>query len=249
MKKAFLLLVIILTSLLSAAQVDIPFQETHYDVHYHWGPVKVNIGRADITFQAPDGRNYYATLDGNTIPWEGRVYCISDTLRAVINPSTGNPSENIQYINGWYMKPKVMEFYSHDFDARNPACYKNILGQGELSADGSTMEAIDVTANMLSLFYFYRTIDFEAMQPGDVVTIPIHNPDTGDEQVRITYNGKCQFSADGMPYAAYDTVFEFSYHGAMSGYPVDCIISASSRIPLCFSASLPIGHVEMIYKQ
>lgn len=247
MKKFYVLSLLSLIPILYGnAQVNIPYQEIHYNAHYHWGPVNVRIGHAQVSIQAEDGRNFFATLDGNSIPWEGRVYCVSDTLRAIMTATPAVSSERIVYINGWYMKPKVGQYRSRSFNPDDPSNYKNILGEGSLSASSNTMEAIDVTANMLGLYYYYHELDFENMPAGKVITIPIETAG-GEERVVITYNGKTQYSIDGVNYPAYDTVFEYSYQGAMNGYPVNCIVGANDRIPLLFSASLPIGHVEMIY--
>lgn len=246
MKKLLLLLVVVVSSLAAKAQVNIPYQELRYDVHYHWGLIDVQIAHALVTLQADNG-NYSATLDGNSIPWEGRVLCVSDTLRANMSGSGASCRENISYINGWYMKPKTSMFHTSSFNPQNPANYKNILGGGTLNADGATMEAIDVTANMLGLFYTFHDLDFENMSDGQSITLPITTPDGSLERVVITYNGNSQYQINGTTYRVYNTVFEYSYHGSMSGYPVTCMVGVTDRIPLYFAASLPVGHVEMIY--
>lgn len=242
MKKLLLIFAVVISSLATKAQLNIPYQELRYDIHYHWGLIDVQIAHALVTLNSDNG-NFYATLDGNSIPWEGRVLCVSDTLRADMT----SDSETISYINGWYLKPKTNEFRSSAFNPQNPANYKNILGGGTLNADSDTMEAIDVTANMLGLFYTYRDLDFENMSEGQSVTIPITTPDGGSERVVITYKGKSQYQIGGTVYPTYDTVFEYSYHGAMCGYTVDCQVGATNRIPIYFATSLPVGHVEMIY--
>ncbi|MDE6262098.1 MAG: hypothetical protein K2M09_02190 [Muribaculaceae bacterium] len=81
MKKFLLFFAALLPSLAASAQVSIPYQEIPYDVHYHWGLIDVMIAHGRATIQS-DGRNFSATLDGNSIPWEGRVFCVSDTLNA-----------------------------------------------------------------------------------------------------------------------------------------------------------------------
>ena len=138
MKKTLLLLFAFVAALTGMAQVQLPYQELSYDVHYHWGLVNVNIGHGKVTLSS-QGDQFNATLDGNTIPWEGRVFCVSDTLNAVMAP--GLNGERVTFENGWYLKPKVMEYRSDGFQASNPANYKNIAGQGSLDADAQTMEA------------------------------------------------------------------------------------------------------------
>ena len=241
MKKTILLLFALVAALTGMAQVQIPYQELPYNVHYHWGIVDVNIGHGKVTLSS-QGNQFNATLDGNTIPWEGRIFCVSDTLNATMTPGTPYSRENVEYENGWYLKPKVMEYRSDGFVASNPANYKNIAGQGYLNADAETMEAVTVTADMLGMFYYFHEIDFDSMSAGQQITIPI----TGgySDSVTVTYNGTSTYGG----YPTYSVSFEYSYHGAATGYAVQAQVDRVSRIPVLLSAELAIGHVEMIYE-
>lgn len=244
MKKIVLLLFGFIAAIAGKAQENIPYTELNYNVHYHWGFINVMIGHGVVTMQS-EGGQLSATLDGNTIPWNGRVFCISDTLKASMSPD----SETISYINGWYRKPKVSEFRSSSYNPDLAANFKNIKGQGTLNADANTMEAVTVTSNMLGMFYYFKQIDFESMSPGQQITIPIQQPGAVPERVVVTYNGKSHFNAGEASYSTYAVHFEYSYHGSMSGYSVAAEVSADERIPVSISASLPIGKVEMIYHQ
>ena len=246
MKKIILALLVLLGPVLCAAQVNIPRQEIRYDVNYHWGLVDVMIAHGIVTLQT-EGDNFYATLDGNSIPWEGRVFCVSDTLHARMAPGSPLSRETVTYENGWYLKPKVKEYRSSGFNPDDPANYKNIKGKGMLDASANTMEAITVTADMLGMFYYFHEIDFEAMSPGDRITIPIAVAGGNPEKVVVTYKGKSHYTVAGVSYPTYEMEFEYSYNGSMSGYPVMTQVGVSDRLPLLFSASLPVGHVEMIY--
>ena len=107
------------------------------------------------------------------------------------------------------------------------------------------MEAITVTSDMIAMYYYAHIIRFEELKPGEQITI---NIDGGyARSAVITYNGQGVYSAGGDNYPTYDCTFEYSYGGMMSGYPVTCRIGATDRIPLYLSASLPVGHVEMLY--
>lgn len=243
MKKTLLLLLLAFCGLMAKAQGDIPYSEYNYDVHYHWGMVNVAIGHGVATVQKT-GNSFTGTLDGNSIPWNGRVYCVSDTLRASLTPT----SESIEYVNGWYMKPKTSVYRGGTFNPSSPSSYKNIKGEGTLDAGSETMEAVAILADMTALYYYFRVIDFPSMRDGESIVIPIQSP-SGAGKVVVTYNGMSAMNAGGSSYHTYQATFEYSYEGRMSGYPVKTEISADSRIPLKFSASLPIGHVEMIYNE
>ncbi|MBD5279497.1 MAG: DUF3108 domain-containing protein [Bacteroides sp.] len=246
MKKTLLLLFAFVAALTGMAQVQIPYQELNYNVHYHWGLINITIGHGKVTLSS-DGGRLNGTLDGNSIPWEGRVFCVSDTLQANMTPGSPLSHETVTYENGWYLKPKTMQYNSQGFDPQNPANYKNIKGQGTLDADAQTMEAVTVTADMLGMFYYFHEIDFESMSPGQQISIPISVEGGSPQTVVVTYKGKSDYNAYGVSYATYSCTFEYSYEGSMSGYPVQAEVACSSRIPVLLSASLPIGHVEMIY--
>lgn len=241
MKQITLLLIAFAATLTGMAQVQIPYQEIPYDVHYHWGLIDVNIGHGKVTCSS-QGDRFYATLDGNTIPWEGRIFCVSDTLNATMTPGSPYSQETVTYENGWYLKPKVMQYNCTGFQASDPANYKNIKGQGFLDADAQTMEAVTETADMLGMFYYFHEFDFDSMTPGQQITIPI----TGgcSHAVTVTYNGPDTYG----PFSTYSVSFDYFYDGASTGYPVQAQVDRISRIPVLLSADLAIGHVEMIYE-
>lgn len=246
MKKYILLLFASILSLCVSAQTSIPYTELNYNVHYHWGLINVSIAHGVLTMQT-DGNRFIATLDGNSIPWNGRVFCVSDTLKTTMTPARPYPSERIDYINGWYLKPKTTLYRSSSFNPNDPAFYKNIKGQGKLDASPETMEAINITSDMLSLFYYVRGIDFETLSSGQVINLPFTGAQNGE--CRLTYNGKSTLQNDNTSYHTYSTTFEYTYEGRMSGYKVNMEVAAESRIPLKISASLPVGHVEMTYHE
>lgn len=212
-----------------------------YDAEYHLGIVRITAGRAEINVNL-DGDMFSGTFNGQSIPWHDRIYAISDTLRASMTKTAGLSLEKVVYENGWYTKPKVKQLTSGKYDSRKPKNYKTIYGQGELDASNGTMEAVTITADMLSLFYYFKEIDFAAMKRGQTIRIPVTLPDGDIQHVVITYKGADNFN----DHKTYKVVFEYSYHGQMANYPVTCQIDQDSRIPLLFSANIKIGHIELV---
>jgi hypothetical protein len=246
MKRDLLLVFALLSFLFGKAQVNIPSQEISYDVHYHWGLIDVMIAHGTVTLES-SGDSFKGTLDGSSIPWDGRVFCVSDTLHATMTPASPYSKETVTYENGWYLKPKVTVYRSGHFNPTDPANYKNIKGEGSLDASANTMEAITVTADMLGMFYYFHEFDFESITEGSSFTLPIAVAGGTPQSVKVTYNGKSSYTATGVTYPTYSVEFEYSYNGAMTGYPVHAEVATNSRIPVLLSASLPVGKVEMIY--
>lgn len=226
------------------AQGQIPRREIPYNVNYKWGLIDVNIARGNVKVES-NGNQFYGTLDGTSIPWEGKIICVSDTLKATMGTEGGRWKEFVEYQNGWYRHPSVSSFRGATYNPDDPSIYKNIAGQGEYDASNDSMEAITVTSDMLGMFYYVNFINFEAMTPGSSFTIPIEGRYA--KEVEITYNGKGTYTVDGDTYPTYNCTFEYSYGGNMSGYPVECQVGVSERFPLLLSASLPVGRVEMLY--
>lgn len=226
------------------AQVVIPRQEINYNVNYHWGLVDVMIARGSVTVES-DGNWFSGTLDGSSIPWEGRIICVSDTLQARMAVEGGVPVETVQYQNGWYRRPTVSSFRSSTYNPDDPAFFKNIAGGGSYDASDDSMEAITVTSDMIGMYYYAHAINFPILKEGQQVRVSINGGYS--RELVVTYQGQGVYTTGGVTYPTYDCTFEYSYGGTMSGYPVECKISVNDRIPVFLSASLPVGRVEMLY--
>lgn len=244
MKKIFLILLAVIGIQAAKAQVNIPKQDIHYNVNYKWGFLDVNIATGVVTIES-DGNSFSGTLEGTSIPWEGSIFCVSDTLQANVSGTQADFRETVTSQTGWYRRPKVSQYRSSSYNPDDPATYKNIAGQGQYAASANSMEAITVTSDMISMYYYAHAIDFESLQTGQQVNVTIDGQYA--KKLVITYQGKDTYTANGDTYPTYNCTFEYSYDGKMSGYPVECKISATDRIPVFLSASLPIGHVEMLY--
>ncbi len=234
-------LTFLLLSLLAVAAAfsqNIPYSVYNYNVRYHMGFIDVNMGVGTVKV-VKTGDNFFGSISGHSIPWEGRVFCINDTVNATLLPGSGT----IDYLNGWYMKPTKAQFQAGAYGTSYPSSYKNLLGQGYLNADAETMEAVKIMGEMTMLYYYFDILDFPSMNAYDTVTIPLSG--TAADMVKITYIGPSSCNITDIDYSTYLVNFEFSYNGTMSGYTVASQIDATTRQPLIFSCRLPIGHVEM----
>ena len=244
MKKILLLVVALVIATGAKAAINIPFTEVPYDVNYHWGIINVNIAHGTVKYHC-DGTNFSGTLDGVSIPWEGHVIVVSDTLNTQMLPGKQYSLEKIDYQAGWYRRPKAKYYRSNDYDASNPANYKNIAGQGQYDASNNSMEAIAITSDMIGMYYYANEIDFTKMTQGDKITLPIQG--VYAQEVQVTYLGEGSYEIENVNYPTWNIMFEYNYKGKMSGYPVQMRIRKSDRLPIFLSASIPVGRVEMIY--
>lgn len=244
MKKILLLVFVSLTAIIGKAAVNIPFTEIPYNVNYHWGIIDVNIAHGTVKYQC-DGTNFSGTLDGVSIPWEGHVILVSDTLNTKMLPGEKYSVEQVDYQSGWYRRPKAKYYRSHDYDASNPQNYKNIAGHGEYDASKNSMEAITITSDMIGMYYYANEIDFSTLKEGEKITIPIQG--VYAQEVTVTFLGNGSYEIENVVYPTWNIMFEYNYQGKMSGYPVQMRVRKTDRLPIFLSASIPVGKVEMIY--
>lgn len=204
-------------------------------IDWKWGFIDMTAAHAHINVQCQNG-NFFGTMDGSSIPWEGRVFTVSDTLRCSVTPEKAC----ISYINGWYSKPK--EGQPANFN--NPASFHTLMGQGTLSASDATMEAVRITANMLNMFYYSRALDLNGSDEA-IYHIPLEGPNGEQNTLRISFKGRGPSRANPNYSDVYYAVLDYTIDGEYTGYPVSCEIDASSRIPVYFASNIKIGHVEM----
>ncbi|MDE6099931.1 MAG: DUF3108 domain-containing protein [Paramuribaculum sp.] len=229
---------VLLVFLAGNAMVDIPRTSVGYDVIYHWGLINKIAGHGYVTYHT-SGPEFYGSLNGHSIPWGGRIYTVHSSLAATFSPGDVASRETVNSIQGVYSKPEAgSDSGRHRF--------KDIYGGGTLDASPETMEAVTVMSNMLSIFYYAKTLDFDKMTPGTRLVVPVVD-DGEDKPLYITYNGPANYSYGGFSTQTYEIVFQYTYEGEPDRYPVTCQIDRQSRVPVMFSADLLIGHIEMCY--
>lgn len=221
-------------------------QNLRYDVVYDLAFIHKVAGHAEMNISG-EGTSMTGYLNGKSIPWGGRIYCVQDTLIADITAgSEGLPEMHVSYRNGWYTKPEIHALEAGDYDRTNPQNYKTIMGQGELNASNATMEAVTITADMLGLFRSFRDMNFNTLTVGHTYNIPLEIDGAGAQTVALTYLGESNYEYNGVSTPTYKVSFEYSYQGKPSNYPVICQMNRTSRIPLYLTADLAIGRMEMI---
>lgn len=225
---------------------NMPLTTIHYKVNYQVAFFMKTAARGTVQMQAHNGQ-FYATLNGHSIPWGGRVYTVSDTLRMSVMPGRGPAYMRLKETNrsGWYYKPFVNQLNDKTFSLTDPANYRNTAGQGQLSCSDDTMEAVSISTDMLSMFYVFRELDFAKLQTGQQFTIPIKKPDGSEQYAYITYVGPSEY--EGVP--SYKLICEYSYQGRRSHYPVTCQVNRSNHVLLSMAAHLDIGQIEMVQEQ
>lgn len=151
MRKLLLFLVSAAAILPAGAQSDTLSADTlHYRMNYHWGYISKTAGEGTVVTRE-SGDTVSVSFSARSIPWGGRLYSVKDSLVATLK-SAPSLSEDVIYENGTYAKPTVSVGPDGVLNVQRNYPYRNIMGKGSLSASDATMQAIMITADMLSLF-------------------------------------------------------------------------------------------------
>lgn len=165
MRKFLLFLVSAAAILPAGAQSDTLSADTlHYRMNYHWGYISKTAGEGTVVTRE-SGDTVSVSFSARSIPWGGRLYSVKDSLVATLK-SAPSLSEDVIYENGTYAKPTVSVGPDGVLNVQRNYPYRNIMGKGSLSASDATMQAIMITADMLSLFKWGSVFDFDSMHPG-----------------------------------------------------------------------------------
>lgn len=213
-----------------------------YKFDYHWGFINKMAAQGTVTLD-DDGETFTATLNGHTIPWGGREYTVSDTLRMISSRGADGRDEfHETYRAGWYSKPFIAAIQDGSYKPFSPSNYKTISGLGSLSVSPQTMEAVSISVDMLAMYRIFHSIDFSSLTSGQTVTIPVKMPDGTTSHSYVTYKGAASY--EGTP--SYEVEVLTTYRGSKSNYPVTCQISRDSCVILLMQASIAIGDIRMI---
>ena len=127
-------------------------------------------------------------------------------------------------------------------------CIRKVYKKGELAVDERRQMSSDGQAvDMLTSFYYMRTLPYEKWQPGHVESIDIFWGKR-KELLSIVYSGKEDVDINGEKRQAYHITFKFtSGGGKKTSDDMEAWISAdNSRVPLRMEGKLPVGKVHCI---
>lgn len=227
---------------LSAAQL--PDETLHYRVLYKWGPVNKTAGRATLRLKGTTDK-YYATLVARTEPWADKIYHLRDTLRSTMHKSNLVPIryDKIAHEDGKFSHDIVKFTRSGNTFTGNCTRYRRKAPGSALTTSKTNLSAQGMTVDMLSVFYYIRTIDFQSLPKGNTRRINIFSGKK-KETLTIVYHGTQSVSVGGKNCQAYLVTFTFTTGGKKSSEPIKSWVSADSRrIPLKLEGTLPIGKV------
>jgi len=230
--------------------VRLPDEELDYKVLYKWGLIQKQAGKAVLRLRG-NKDHYVATLVGHSLPWADRFYKLRDTLRTTMNAADMLPSryERIAHEKGKYAHDVVeITRMNNIFIGNATRKRRGAEKNAEMKYATTELKAEGATVDLLSAFYYLRSLNFPEFKPGHQLTVNIFSGKQ-KEILKITYKGQERVKIDDDNHIAYHVVFTFTSDGRKkSSSNINAWISADTRrIPLKLEGSLPIGKVQCIY--
>lgn len=228
--------------------VSLVDEALNYDVYYKWGLINKIAGHATMSL-VNDGDLYRAQVVASNAPWADDIYRLRDTLYSTMTKKELFPVDYtfIAHEDGKYKLEEVK--FRRDGNTFYGSCSRTRQKKrnGPLSTSTMTLEAQGMTVDMLSTFFYLRTLDYASMTPGHTVVLNIFSA-TKKEKLTITYRGEANVKIGKKNVDTYVLSFTFTRKGVESSAPIYAWISTDSRrIPLKVEGSLPVGKVRAFF--
>ena len=221
----------------------------NYKVMFKWGLINKQAGHARLAL-THDSRHYHAQLAASSEPWADKFFKVRDTLNGRMTYADFTPLfyEKIAH-EGKDHKHDVVT-YDYSVPGKVSAkCTRKVITKGKPKIDEvREMESDGAAVDMLTSFYYMRTLPFNEWIPGQTQRIDIFSGKR-KELLSITYNGTENVDLDGRRLPSYHITFTFtSKGGAKTSDDMEAWIAADeSRIPLRMEGNLPVGKVRCFF--
>ncbi len=221
----------------------------NYVISYKWGLIHKDAGEATLKLRN-SGNKYKLTLTGKTKSWADNFYSVRDTLLGTVAKDGFKPLSysKIAHEDGKYRRDDIQYVYART-TVGGKAHRTKIGKDGKMTQSEKTLTASGDVYDMLSVFYFLRTIDYSKLTSGHVVKASVFSGSKvesltirsmGKEMIKLRNKEKRE---------AYHIKFKFTTEGKKkSSEDIDAWISTdSNHIPLQLVGHLPVGQVKCYY--
>lgn len=246
MKHAAIIIAFVLLWIIPAPAATLfPNETLHYVITYKWGLVQKDAGQATLSLRNNGGK-YRVTLTARTLPWADKVFQVRDTLRATIMPNPFRPMryEKITHEGGKYACDIINYSYA---GAKTTARVQRLkIRDGKPKRSSKTFVATQEAFDMLSIFYYLRTVDYSKIAKGHSLRKIIFSG-SKSETITIRNLGRQTIKLrNGKKVDTYHIRFNFtSKGGRKSSDDMDTwILAAAPYIPYRLEGNLPVGKVK-----
>lgn len=231
------------------AATQLKDETLNYKVTFKWGLIQKQAGRATMTLRNT-GSTMEAVLYARSEPWADKIYSLRDTLKSTMNRVDVSPIkyERIAHEDGKFSHD-IVEF-NHKGNIVTGKCtrYRKREKEENLRVATTELSATGMTVDMLSAFYYLRSLDFKNMKPGDSVTVNIFSGKR-KERLTIRYENDESLKLDGRSYPTHHVTFMFTTDdNKKSSEGIDAWIwTEGNKIPLKLEGHLKVGKIRCLY--
>ncbi len=249
-KKSHLILSIALLLIAKTSiATDFTEESVKYRVMYKWGLINTKAGTATLSIK-DDGDFYQASLTAKSESWADKFYKVRDTLLGTIDKEKIIPYyyEKIAHEGGEFNRDIINYTRMNDTVTAHCIRYRQKDEDAPIKKSEITHIATGFTVDMLSVFYYMRTLNYPTMKNGEETKINIFSG-KHKELLSIKYKGVETIEIEDKYYPCFHITFTFTSDGKKkTSDDMDAWISTSSnRIPLKLEGKLPVGKVQCYY--
>ena len=233
----------------SAVNCNFANESLNYKVMFKWGMINKQAGRATLSIK---GNSAHADmkLTARSENWADRFYKVRDTLSGRVVREGFKPLyyEKIAHEGDEHKHDRVDYVYKGAKTYGN--CHRRKWDdKGKLTRNEKRqLEAYGTTVDMLTSFYYMRSLPYSTWKKGHVVTLNIYSGKR-KELLTIKYVGIDNISVDKKKYRCYHVQFTFTSDGkTKTSDDLDAWISTDgNRIPIKMEGKLKVGKVQCFY--
>lgn len=250
MNKKFLasIFILMILSIFSGrAEANFSNETLHYTITYKWGLIHKDAAKATMRL-SNSGDHYNVTLTARTLPWADKFFTVRDTLSSVITKNGLKVKKYVKSTHEGDRYSRDVITFSYGGSSVKGSVQKTRQKKGEAATTSNlTCTASGPTYDMLSIFYYLRTLNFEKMAQNHIYKATIFSG-SNSETLSIRLEGiKTITLRNKSKVKAYALKFSFTRDGKKkSSENMTAYISTDSRhIPLYLVGKLPIGEVRV----
>lgn len=224
-----------------------PDETLHYVITYKWGLVHKDAADATLSLRGK-GSNYHLTLTAKTKPWADKIFKVRDTLLCSVSKTGFLPVSysKISHEGGSYRRDDIT--YSRGGGKVSAAVTRTKVDKKGVRSNSKNNFSVSGQAyDMLSVFYWLRTLDYRALEQKKTISTNIFSG-SKVELLTIRYIGRERIKLrNGSQRDAIKITFSFTTEGRKkSSDNIEAWISADAEhIPLQLIGKLPVGSVRV----
>lgn len=198
----------------SASAANFQNETLSYVIQYKWGLVQKNAATAKLVLRNT-ANTYNITMSAQTLPWANSIYPVKDTLISMISKTNFKPLKYIKatHENKKFRKDILTYRYVKNHAYGSCTRFKQNPG-GPVIKSVRNCSATGPTYDMVSIFYYIRTLNFQTMLSSKKVVRANIFSGSNPEVITIKCVGVQKVKVpNGKVYQCYNLQFTFTMNG------------------------------------